>query len=206
MFKKHWVSIGLAAALALLFTSTVFYPGGSQHDENAVGFSWQHNYLSNLLNPVAVNRQDNAALPWAVGGLLVLCAAVAVFFVRFSKKIPQKAAENVVKYAGAGSMIFAVFTATPYHDLAVRLSGTLLMLGIFYITVFIFKSRLRLPKVLSALVLLALYACSFIYYSSTFLEILPIAQKVNLLLSVGWVVALEYGVTAADLSLAAKET
>lgn len=206
MFKKHSVLLGIAAALTLLLTSTAFYPGGSQHDENSVGFNWQHNYLSNLLNPVAVNRQYNAAQPWAVAGMLFLCIAVTAFFVRFSKKMPQKGAENVVKYAGAGSMVFAVFAATPYHDLAVRLSGTLLMLSSFYITVFLFMSRLHLLKILSALTLLMLYICSFIYYTSTFLEILPIAQKVNLMLSVGWVLALEYGVTAADLSLAAKET
>jgi len=205
MVKKHLVLLGITAALTLLLTSTAFYPGGSLHDKNSIGFSWQHNYLSNLLNPVAVNHQDNAAQPWAVAGVLFLCVAVAVFFVRFSKKIPDKKAARVVKYTGAGAMFFAVFAATPYHDIAVRLSGTLLMLSSFYITVFLFMSRLHLLKVLSALTLLMLYVCSFIYYTSTFLEILPIAQKVNLILSVGWVIALEYGVRATDLSLAAKE-
>lgn len=198
--KKHLVLLGVVAALALLFISTTFYPGGSQHDDNSVGFSWQHNYLCNLLNPVAVNGENNAAQPWAVAGLLCLCAAVAVFFVRFSEKIPVKSATHVVKYAGAGSMAFAVFTATPYHDAAIGICGTLLMLSIFYVTVFMFKSRLHLLKILSALSLLALYGCSFIYYTRILLEFLPIVQKTSLLLQLSWVLALEYKVQRADLS------
>ncbi len=113
MIRKHSILLSIAAALSFLLTSTTFYPGGSQHDQNSGGFSWQHNYLCNLLNPLAVNGQDNAALPWAIVGMLFLCLAVAVFFVRFSEKMPDKGAAKVVKYAGVGSMFFAVFAATP---------------------------------------------------------------------------------------------
>jgi len=79
------------------------------------------------------------------------------------------------------------------------------MLSIFYITVFIFRSRLHLLKALSALSLLALYVCAGIYYTSMCLDILPIVQKVSLVLKLGWVLALEYRVSPADLSPASKE-
>lgn len=206
MIRKYLVLLGVASALSLLFISTLFYPGGSQHDEHSVGFRWQHNYLSNLLNPVAVNGEHNAAQPWAIAGLLCLCIAVAVFFIRFAEKLPSKHAERVVKYAGAGAMLCAVFTATPYHDAAVMICGTLLQLSIFYITVFMFKSRLHFLKILSVLGLSLLYVCSFIYYTRIFLEFLPIVQKVSLLLQLTWVLALEYGVRRADFSPESSET
>jgi hypothetical protein len=192
MFKKHSTAIGIILAMCLLLVSTFFYPGGSQQNEMTVGFDWRHNYLSNLLNPVAVNGHENGARPWAIAGVVVLCAAAAVFFVRFSKKMPVKSASNVIRYAGVGAMVAALFAATPLHDLAVRVSGTLLMLTLFYITVFVFKSRLHLFKILSVICLIALYASSFVYFTQTYLEVLPVLQKASLLLNLALVLGLEY--------------
>lgn len=199
MFKKFAVLIGLLTSLLLLFISTTQYPGGSQADANSIGFSWRHNYLCNLLNPVAVNGvPDNPARPWAIAGVLVLCVSVAVFFLRFSKKIPQKSASNIIKFAGAGAMVFGLLAATPLHDTGVTLSGTLLMLSIFYITVFVFRARLLPFAILSALSLLSFYVCTFVYFTQMGLTFLPILQKLNIALSLALVLGLEYFTTAGD--------
>ena len=191
MPSKHPVLFGITLAIALLLISTILYPGGSQHDANSIGFNWQHNYLSNLLNPISVNGQDNTARPWAIAGMLFLCLAVALFFVRFSKKIPNNGAK-VIKYAGAGAMVAAVFTATPYHDIAVTISGTLLLVSLFYITVFVFKSKLHLPKVLSVVCLLLLYGMNYIYYTQNGLEYLPVMQKISMVMNLSLFLVLEY--------------
>lgn len=198
MFQKHPILIGTSLAICLLVVSTFFYPGGSQHDEMSVGFSWRHNYLCNLLNPVAVNGHENGARPWAIAGLLVLCATAAVFFVRFSKKIPAKGASNIIQFAGVGAMVAALLTATPYHYLAVTASGTLLMLTLFYITVFLFKSKLHGFKALAVVCLLALYGSSFVYFTQVQLEWLPVLQKASLLLKIALILGLEYFTAAED--------
>lgn len=198
MIKKHTVLIGTIFALLFLVVSTFYYPGGSQHDEMSVGFSWRHNYLCNLLNPVAVNGHENGARPWAIAGVVVLCMSAAVFFVRFSRKIPAKGASNVIRFAGVGAMVTAQLAATPYHDLMVMVSGTLLMLTLFYITVFVFKSKLHGFKVLAALCLLALYGSSFVYFTQVGLTLLPVLQKASLLLNMALIVGLEYFSAAAD--------
>lgn len=192
MLKKHAVVIGIIMALALLFVAMTQYPGGSQQDKNAVGFNWKHNYLCNLVNEKAMNEMVNSARPWAIAGMFFLCFAVAVFFVRFSKKRPNKGAANVIKYAGTGAMIVAVFTATPYHDWAIMISGTLLLLSLFYITVFVFKSRLHWLKVFSVASLIVFFICNYVYYTRSYLEWLPILQKVTLALQLVWILALEY--------------
>jgi amino acid transporter len=192
MLRKHFVAIGIAMATALLFAATTQYPGGSQHDKNAVGFNWQHNYLCNLLNEKAMNEMGNTAHPWAVAGMFFLCIAVAIFFIRFSKKIPHKSGTNAIKYAGAGAMIAAVFTATSFHDSAITISGTLLLLSLFYIAVFVFKSRLRWLKIYSVICLLVFCVCNYVYYTDTYLEWLPILQKVTLGMILVWILALEY--------------
>lgn len=201
MLKKHATLLGIFIAIILLLISTTQYPGGSQNDATAPGFNWRHNYLSNLLNPIAVNGLDNAARPWAVAGVLLLCLSVAVFFIRFSRKIPVKSAANVIQYAGAGGMIFALLAATPFHDEAVMVSGTLLLLSLFYITVFTFKTRLHLLKVFSVLCLLVFYGTCFVYYTSTGLEWLPVLQKTHFLMNIIWILALEYATGKKDFSL-----
>ncbi len=190
--------------MGLLVVSTFFYPGGSQHDEMTVGFSWRHNYLCNLLNPVAVNGYENGARPWAVAGLLLLCATAAVFFVRFSQKIPAKGASNIIKLAGVGAMLATLLTATPYHYLAVVTSGTLLMLALFYITVFVFISKLHGFKLLAVLCLMALYGSTLVYFTQTYLEVLPVLQKAGLLLNIALILGLDYFSEAEDFKAERK--
>ncbi|MCU0346994.1 MAG: hypothetical protein MUC59_08615 [Saprospiraceae bacterium] len=192
MIKKHLPLFGIGLALAFLFIAATQYPGGSQHDEMSVGFSWRHNYLSNLLNPVAVNGSENPAYPWAVGGVGCLCASAALVFVRLAAKIPQKSAANIIRYAGVGAMLASLLVATPLHDVAVRISGPLLMLALFYATVFIFKTKLHWLKALSVLYLATLYGTALIYFTSTGLAYLPIVQKLNLLVAIAWLLAVEY--------------
>lgn len=196
--KKHLTLFGIAIALVCLFIATTQYPGGSQFDDQSVGFSWRHNYLSNLLNPVAGNGSDNAAYPWAIAGVVFLCASVALFFVRLAAKIPQKGAANVIRYAGTGAMVASLLVATPLHDMAVSISGTLLMLSLFYATVFIFRTKLHWLKALSVLHLLTLYGTALIYYTSTGLWYLPVAQKLNLLVAICWVLAADYCLKNTD--------
>jgi hypothetical protein len=198
MIKKYLTLFGIGISLAFLFIATTQYPGGSQHDEMSVGFSWQHNYLSNLLNPVAVNGYENGAWPWAIGGVLFLCASAALVFVRLAAKIPQKSAANIIRYAGVGAMLASLMVATPMHDVAVRISGPLLMLSLFYATVFLFKTKLHWLKALSVLYLVTLYGTALIYFTSTGLAYLPIVQKLNMLVAIAWLLAVEYFTKEAD--------
>jgi hypothetical protein len=198
-FKKYAVLIGVLLSFLLLFIATMQYPGGSQFDAHSGGFSWRHNYLCNLLNPVAVNgTSPNPSQPWAIAGVLSLCFGVAVFFIHFSKKIPQKSASNIIKFAGAGAMAFGLFMATPLHDLVATISGTLLMLSLFYISVFVFRSKLHFFKILAVLSLLSLYVCTYVYFTQHGLAYLPVLQKVNLGLSIALVLGLEYFTVEKD--------
>ena len=198
MIKKHLTLFGIVIALVFLFISIGLYPGGSQHDEMTVGFDWRHNYLSNLLNPIAVNGADNPARTWAVCGVLFLCASAALVFVRLSAKIPHKSSANIIRYAGVGAMLTALLAATPLHDLAMSISGTLLMLTLFYATVFIFKTKRHWLKALSVAYLVTLYSTAIIYFTQTGLAYLPVVQKLNLFVAIAWLLGLEYVLRSED--------
>jgi hypothetical protein len=198
MVRKNFIPIGLLLATLLLFISTRYYPGGSQADSSSPGYDWKNNYLCNLFDIKAMNGADNLARPWAVAGMFFLCLSTAFFFIDFSKKIPLKSASRVIRYSGAGSMVFAFLTVTPYHDIMVTLANTLALLSLFYITVFMFRTKLMLLKVLSAVCIFIAYVCTYVYYSGYYLELLPMLQKVDLLFIVTWFLGLTYFTKPVD--------
>ena len=198
MLKKHTILIGILFALLLLVIATLYYPGGSQYDLHSTGFNWRHNYFSNLFNPKAVNGMDNLSQPWAVAGMFMLCFSFALFFNGFSKNIPKKSAAIIIRFFGVGAMVSGFLIATPLHDIMVTISGTMALVSIFYITVYIFKSKLLVSKFLCVFCLLIFYTCNFLYYTSSYLFILPVMQKVLFLSIITWVLVLHYFTNAED--------
>lgn len=189
---KHLPIAGVMVALLLLALATVAYPGGSQADAQATGFDWGNNYLCNLFGETAVNGAANSARGWAIAGWLFLCISIAGFFIDFARKIPHRNAATIIRYFGASSMGVAFLAVTPYHDPALTVASFLALVSIFYITVFLFKSRLTYIKGLSVLCLLILYTCNYVYYTQQFLSTLPILQKIGLLVTLIWAIALHY--------------
>ncbi len=205
MLKKHASLLGIIIALSLLVISTTHYPGGNQQDSKAIGYSWLHNYVSNLFGEKAVNGADNPARPWAVAGMLFFSASFALFFIQYSSRIPKKSSATIIKYFGVGAMVCVFLAVTPLHDLMVTISSTLILVGIFYITVFVFMSKLHLFKILCVVFMLLLYTCMFIYYTRVYLEILPVMQKLVLVTAITWMLALHYYTTAADFKQKEKK-
>ncbi|MEO7175460.1 MAG: hypothetical protein ABIV51_06355 [Saprospiraceae bacterium] len=179
MLKKHAVLIGTFISISLLIVAAIKYPGGSQFDINSIGFSWRHNYFSNLFDAVAMNGAANDGRYWGIAGMFFLTLSFAIFFAEFSKKIPSKSAAKVIKYFGWAGTFFAFLIATPLHNLMIGLSSTMFLIGMFYVTVFVFKSRLHLFKFLCIACLLLFYYTLYIYYAGVQRDILPVVQKVT---------------------------
>ena len=202
MLKRYSNLTGILISLTLLFVATLYYPGGSQHDRNSIGYDWKNNYLSNLFGKEAVNVSNNlTSRAWASCGVFFLCRAIATFFWQFSKRIPVKSAAVVIKYPGLCASIFAFLAVTSFHDLMVTLSGTCALVAVFYVTVCLFKSKLGFIKIFPVVFLLFFYCCNFVYYTRIYLELLSVMQKILLLLTITWVLYLEYFAIAADFQL-----
>ena len=191
MIKKYSVLIGVILAVLLLIIATLIYPGGSLFDKNAVGFDWTKNFISNLFAAKAINGSDNPSRIWADSGMIFLSVSFAIFFIRFSKKIPTKTAANVIKYLVVAGMFFNFLIVTPLHDIMVTISSTLYLVSIFYITVFILKSKLHLFKFLCIICLLIFYYTLYLYGSGSY-TFLPIMQKITFLSTIILILCLEY--------------
>lgn len=192
MLKKYSILLGIIISILLLLIAALNYPGGSQFDKTAIGYDWKNNYISNLFGEKAINGSDNTSRFWAVGGMMFLSVSFAMFFIEFSKRIPVKGAAKVIKYFGIGAMIFTFLIATPLHDSMITIASTMTLISLFYITVFVFKSRLLLFKFLCVAGLLVFYCSLFMYYSGTYLKFLPIMQKVTFVSTIFLILGLEY--------------
>ncbi len=192
MLKKHAVLLGIIISISLLVIATFFYPGGSQFDKNSIGYDWKNNFISNLFGEKSVNGLDNPSRFWAMGGMISLSISFALFFITFSEKIPAKGAAKVIKYFGAGGMLFTFLIVTPLHDTMITIASTMFLLSLFYITVFIFKSRLRVLKALCIICLLIFYGTLFLHGSGLYRMYLPILQKVTFAIAIITVLGLEY--------------
>lgn len=191
MLKKNSILLGLVISILLLFIATSNYPGGSQVDKNSVGYDWKNNYISNLFGAKAINGSANSARFWAIGGMIFFSASFAMFFVEFSEKIPAKGASRIIKYVGAIGMIFTFLIATPLHDIMVTIASTMFLIGMFYITVFILKSKLHLLKYCCVICLIIFYYTLYLYGSAS-LKYLPIMQKITFATTIALILCLKY--------------
>jgi hypothetical protein len=191
MIKKHFVLICIAISVILLVIASLVYPGGSLADKNSTGFDWSKNFFSNLFAAKALNGSDNTSRVWAITGMAFHSIGYGIFFINTSKKISQRHAANVLKYTGAVNIAFNFLIATPMHDLMVTISSTLSLLGLFYITVFILKSKLHFFKFACIASLLTFYYTLYLYGSGNW-GLLAIMQKVSAICSMALILGIEY--------------
>ena len=181
----------------MLVTATLLYPGGSIIDKTSVGFNWSQNFFSNLFLAEALNGASNPSRIWALIGMVFNSIGYGLFFIHTSRKIPQKHSALVLKSIGLLNMIFTFLIATELHDIMVMVSSTMTMLGLFYITVSVLKTKLQWLKFFCILSLFIFYFTLFLYGAGNWV-LLAIMQKVSFLFFILSILAIEYLTTVED--------
>lgn len=194
---QHTILLCMLISLVLILIAASLYPGGSLLDPNSVGFVWSKNFFSNLFQETAINGAANPGRVWALVGMAFQSFADGLFFIRMSKVITEKQATLVLRVVGFTNIVFNFMIATPFHDAMVTISSTLSLLGLFYITVFILRSKLPVLKVCCVVCVLIFYYTLFLYGTGDW-TLLAIMQKVALICSALLVLALTYFTNAED--------
>lgn len=195
--RKYSVLICVIITIVFLLIATLLYPGGSILDKNSVGFTWSKNFFSNLFLPKALNGSDNPSRIWAFIGMVFHSIGYGIFFINTARKIPHKHTELVLKSVGIANMVFTFLIATPLHDTMVTVSSTLTMLGLFYITVFILRTKLLWLKIFSIASLLIFYFTLFLYGAGDW-GLLAVMQKITFICFMLLVLAIEYFTKSND--------
>jgi len=165
--------------------------------KNSDRFDWSKNFISNLFAAKAINGLENSSRIWAIIGMAFHSVGYGIFFINMSKKVSARHAATILKLIGAANILFNFLIATPLHDIMVTISSTLSLLGLFYITVFILKTKLHLLKFSCIICLLTFYYTLYLYGSGNW-GLLAIMQKVSLISSMFLVLALNYFTNPED--------
>ncbi len=172
--------IGIMIFILLYLAASFQYPGGSQADDTAAGFSWIHNYWCDLLSEEGYNGEPNPGRQLAMAGMLVVCISLATFWILFAinSRLP-KTMKITMQVSGIISMGIALFLSTRFHDEIIYISSGF---GLVALTLtFIALRQLQWNSLFwfGLLNLAIFFIDHYIYYSRTMIEILPVIQKIN---------------------------
>ncbi|TWI80642.1 hypothetical protein IQ13_3321 [Lacibacter cauensis] len=197
LVQKYSVLLCVVICVLFLVTATLVYPGGSILNKNSVGFDWSKNFFSNLFLAKALNGNTNPSRIWALIGMLFHSIGYGLFFLHTSLKIPHKHTAIVLKSVGIANMMFTFLIATPLHDIMVTVSSTLTMLGLFYITIFILRTKLHWLKVCCVVSMLIFYFTLYLYGAGDW-GLLAVMQKLTFLCFLLLVLTIEYFTSKED--------
>ena len=182
---------GILLFIIFYFLSASAYPGGSDADKTAKGFSWQHNYWCELLANEAQNGQPNSARPIAITAMIILAISLIIFWYTIptlftNKKIISK----IITYTGIGSMLVTPFLLTNSHDLVINIAGILGCIAIIGLLANLFRLRLYFLFYLGIFCLMLCGLNNYVYYSNNLMTYLPVIQKISFLIFLLWFILL----------------
>lgn len=195
--KKYSVLLCVIISVLFLVIATWLYPGGSIYDKNSTGFDWSKNFFSNLFLEKALNGDINPSRIWALIGMVFHSIGYGLFFFHTARKIPHKHTKLVLQSVGIANMLFTFLIATPLHDIMVTVSSTLSMLGLFYITVFILKTKRLGLKIFCIGSLLIFYTTLYLFGFGHW-GLLAVMQKVTFICFIILVLTIEYFTSDED--------
>lgn len=194
--KKIWFLIpffGTIIFLVLYLVATYYYPGGSQTDQYAVGFSWANNYWCNLLNDTAINGSPNPAKPIAITGMIVLSLALGYFWILFPRLINiGNLAGLTTQVSGILSMFIACFLFTKIdHDIVTNLASVFGIIATVGVFIGLYKIKWDGLFVFGLINILLVVLNNYLYYQEGLIIYLPIIQKISFVSFLIWICCID---------------
>ena len=183
---------GIVTFIGLYVVAALFYPGGSEFDRHAKGFSWLHNYWCNLLNEKSINGEDNSARPFAISAFLVLGLTLLSFWyiyprqMQFGKKVRWL-------MQGSGLLCFSTlfFLTSALHDTIINIGGFFGLMAMSGIYLNLYRNKWYKLFAIGLLNLLLIEANNYIYYSKQGFHFLPVVQKITFITVLIWIAAID---------------
>ena len=179
--------IGICLFILLYFIAASQYPGGSEVNRMAKGFSWKHNYWCDLLETHAENGGRNTARPVAIIAMAVLCLSIAICWYFVPRLFAFKPiSKKLIQYTGIVSIGMLVFLQADFHDTIINIAGILGIIAITATLVGLFKNRSYILFITGLLCLLLFFLNNYIYYTKNWIGWLAIIQKISFFFFLLW--------------------
>lgn len=194
--KQYWPYVplfGIPCFVLLYLIASLYYPGGSQADQHALGFSWTHNYWCNLLNHKAINGQVNHAQPIAVAAMVVLCISLTVFWYSFPAcTAAKKGHQQLVRYSGSLAMVAASLLGVLEHDWVTNIASLLGIIAVIGTLIILKKEGWRFLFGYGVVNMLLVGLNNLFYYNQHLIYYLPIVQKITFASFLLWLWLMTY--------------
>ena len=179
--RIRWAPIvGVVAAFALLVVATILYAGDVH---------WTRVTVSLLCAPSLPDGAPNSGRALPIVALLLLCASMSWVFELISRAADTRRQQKTIQIGGIGSMVYALLTATPMHDLMVNIALAFFLVAIVTIVYMLCRrNRFMLAFAGSACILVKLSSVS-LYYTNSYPEIWGMLQKLSFILTTAWLFA-----------------
>lgn len=171
--------------------AAILYPGGSNFNQNSIGYQFQLNYWCELLAPVAKNGSPNPAQYIAMGGMIMLSLGLALLWWWLPAMLSlNNTGKRLVQISGIASMILVNFIFTQWHDAIINISGALGLIALSGLMLSLYRNKNSSMLIGSVICLLSFAANNYIYHTNNYIEALPAVQKISFALVLGWLLAL----------------
>lgn len=188
-YYPYFPIIGMGTYLIVFIIAAMDYPGGSENEPFAIGYSFFDNFLCDVMNPTTHGGEYNPARSLATISHLILSATMVAFFYLLPEIFSwSNRNTKVIRYMGMLTMTVFIFMYTPFHDQIVTATG---VLGTVALVPFFIEMR-KYPN--GGLKFLA-YSCFimsiivfFIFETKIGYYYLPFLQKITFVLDAWWVI------------------
>ncbi len=183
--------LGMVLFIVFYVIAALHYPGGSYVDPTYPVFSFEHNYLCDLLDDAAINGKLNPARTYARIALGILCTSLILLWSYLPGLFDVKRKIHVlISSSGILSMLITVFLALGAHDIVVRIAGLFGAIALVLTFRQLYKAHYGKLLFLGILSLVLFLANYYIYETGVLIERLPLLQKLTFISCMTWFVIL----------------
>jgi len=188
-YYPYFPILGMGLYLVVFTLAAMDYPGGSENVPSAMGYSFFHNFLCDVMNPITQGGLYNSARSLATVSHLILSATMISFFYLLPEIFSwNNRNTKIIRYVGMFTMTVFIFMYTSFHDHIVTATG---ILGTFALIPFFIEMK-KFPKGYLKNLAYTCFALSivvfFIFETKIGYYYLPFLQKITFVFDAWWVI------------------
>jgi hypothetical protein len=195
--EKHiWILLPVAGTMlfaVLYLVAAKLYPGGSQVDATAAGFSWTNNYWCTLLDKQTLNGQYNMAQPIAITAMVVLCCTLLFFWFSFPVYL------NVGKWLGmimcvSGVLAVAIglmLITNLNHDAITNLASLFGLVATTGTFIGLYRAKWYGLFLFGIVNMLLVGLNNYFYHAPGAIQYLPLVQKITFAAFLVWICCID---------------
>jgi len=181
--------IGMAAYLVVFSFAAVDYPGGSENYAVYDGYSFFHNFLCDVMNPVTQGGLVNKARGLAIVSHIILSITMISFFYILPDIFSwENRNTRLTRVFGVLTMTVFLFMFTSYHDTIVTLTAVLGSIALIPFFIELTKYQHKGLKNLAYTCYFLSFVVFVIFVTKFGFYYLPFLQKITFAFDAWWVV------------------